>query len=216
MKAGVFLKIVFRVISAALALCVIPAAFFLDLLRVRVSVTLLPKAIQDDISIKRIYDLLAPGGSFSGLFSGKGNLLADATVKSLMPAGICFASFFVLALLLSLVIFFSAVFSKKQLVITCLGAGGLVSVIAAYISFGRLVAPILSGAVSISDFVNIGALGLLVDSAIKFQMLRLTSATFVMGLVFAAIAIWGIAYIVTDENFGKKPVKKIKKIKAAN
>jgi len=206
------LKIGFRIVSAALALCVIPAAYFLDLIRFRITISILPKAIQDDVSIKRIVDLLAPGGSFNGLFgSGKGNLFANAAVKDLTPAAVCFAVFFALAIIISLVIFFFAVFSKKQLVITCLGAGGLLSVIAAYISFGQIAAPLLSGKISIGDFLSKGLLGTIVGSAVKIAILRLTSATFIMSLIFVAIVIWGLAYIVTDDSSSKIPVKKISK-----
>ena len=204
------LKIGFRIVSAALALCVIPAAYFLDFIRFRVTVSILPKAIQDDVSIKRIVDLLAPGGSFNGLFgSGKGNLFANAAVKSLMPAAICFAVFFALAIILSLVIFFFAAFSKKQLVITFLGAAGLLAVIAAYISFGQIAAPLLKGTISIGDFLSMGLLGTIVASAVKITVFRLTSATLIMALAFSAIVIWGLAFIVTDDGSSKKPVKKV-------
>lgn len=203
------MKIVYRIVSALLALCVIPAAYFIQILNYGISAVVVN--IGENISIKYMYDeFLDESSPFHGLFTGKGDMFANAAVKSLMPAGICFAVFFALALILSLVIFFFAVFSKKQLVITCLGGAGLLSVIGMYISFGRIAAPLLKGTISISSILNMQSLGFLIDSAIKIKVLELTSAPLLMGLTFAAIVIWGFAFILTDDGSEKRAAKMAK------
>ncbi len=201
------MKIVYRIVAALLAISVIPAAYFLDMLRVRISISLIDKAVQDDVSISRMYSLFSQGGTLNGLFSGKGDFFSNASVKALMPAGICFLAFFALAIILSLVIFFFAVFSNKRLVITCLGGGGLLCIIAAYISFGRVAAPLLDGSITIADFLNMGVLGFLVNAAAKVTVLRLTSAPMIMAFIFAAIIIWGLAFVLTEDESEKREAK---------
>jgi hypothetical protein len=202
LKAGVLLKIVYRIVSALLALCVIPAAYFLSFLKYGFSAVVIN--IGDEVSIKYLFDqFLDKNSPLNGLFGGSGDFFANASVKSLMPAGISFLVFFALAILISLVVFFFAAFSNMRLTITCLGAGGFLSIIGVYISFGRFAAPLLSGSTAISDFLNIGSLGFLVDSAIKIEIFRLTSATMIMGLIFSLIVIWGLAFVLTDDGSEK-------------
>jgi hypothetical protein len=209
------MKIVFRIITAALALCVIPAAFLLPFIKFVFSAVVIN--VGDDYSIKGLYnEFFDKTSPLNGMFGTSGDLLANPTVKMLMPAAITFLVFFCLALVISLVIFFFAVFSNKRLVMTCLGGGGLLSVIGAYIAFGRLASPLLDGTVQISDFLNMGMLGFLVDAAVKFDTLKLTSAPLIMALTFGAIVIWGLAYILTEDESEKKQrrLKKANKKKA--
>ena len=209
------MKIVFRIIMAALALCVIPAAFLLPFIKFVFSAVVIN--VGDDYSIKGLYDEFFDKSSpLNGMFGTSGELLANPAVKTLMPAAVTFLVFFCLALLISLVIFFFAVFSNKRLMMTCLGGGGLLSVIGAYIAFGRLAAPLLDGTIKVSDFINMGMLGFLVDAALKFDTLKLTSATLIMSLTFAAIVIWGLAYILTEDESEKRErrLQKAKKKKA--
>lgn len=201
------MKIVYRIITALLTLCVIPAAYFLPILRARISISLLDNAIQDDVSISRLYGLFSEGGSLNGLFNGEGDFFSNASVKSLMPAGICFLVFFALAIILSLVIFFFAVSSNKRIVMTSLGGGGLLCMIAAYISFGRLAAPLLDGSISIGDFLNMGILGSIFGAAVKIEIFRLTSAPMIMAFIFAAIVIWGLAFVLTEDESEKREAK---------
>jgi hypothetical protein len=209
------MKIVFRIVTAALALCVIPAAFLLPIIKFVFSAVVIN--IGDDYSIKGIYDeFFAQNSPMNGMFGGSGDLLSNPAVKSLMPAAVTCLVFFGLALVLSLVIFFFAVFSNKRLAMTCLGGVGLLSVIGTYIAFGRFSAPLLDGTIQISDFLNMGMLGFLVDTAVKFDTLKLTSAPLIMSLTFGAIVVWGLAYILTEDENEKKQrrMKKAKKKKA--
>lgn len=216
------MKIVFRIVSALLALCVIPAAYFINLFTYRINAVI--RTIGDDVSVHKIvHDFFGEGGYLKGVFNGSGSdFLSNPSVKRLMPAAICFLAFFALALIISLVIFFFAVFSRKRLVITCLGGGGLLSVIAAKISFHMLAAPLLSGEITLNSFINSSKLSSIIGmilkfgvSMVKFQTLKLTSAPVIMIVIFAAIVIWGLANILTDDDLGKKPVKKVKKAKEA-
>ncbi|MEI6578133.1 MAG: hypothetical protein WCN92_01565 [Eubacteriales bacterium] len=209
------MKIVYRLVTALLALCVIPASYFLSFLKYGINAVVIN--IGDDISLKILYDqLINKTSPLNTLFSGTGasEFFTNASIKSLMPAAICFLVFFAIAIILSLVIFFFAVFSKKLIVITSLGGAGLLSIIGAYISFGRLASPLTSGAIKINDFVDKSKIGALlnivvglVGSAIKIEVLKLTSATLIMALIFASIIIWGLAFIVTDDGSDKRAAK---------
>ena len=89
------MKIVFRIVTAALALCVIPAAYFLSFLKFGFSAVVMN--IADDISISRavtaLTDETSPlNGFFSG--SGGGKFFENEWVQSLMPAAISFLVFF--------------------------------------------------------------------------------------------------------------------------
>ena len=218
------MKIVFRIVTAALALCVIPAAYFLSFLKFGFSAVVMN--IADDISISRavtaLTDETSPlNGFFSG--SGGGKFFENEWVQSLMPAAISFLVFFAIAIVLSLVIFFFAVFSNKRLVMTCLGGGGILAMIGAYISFGQFAAPLLDGTISVGNLISTEDLSALLSiavqflgSAIKVEILQLTSATLIMTLIFAAIVIWGLAYILTEDESEKmqRKLQKAKKKKA--
>lgn len=218
------MKIVFRIVSAALALCVIPAAYFLSFLKFGFSAVLIN--IGDDVSISEAVTAFTDETSpLNGFFSGSGGgiFFENEWVQSLMPAAISFLVFFAIAIILSLVIFFFSVFSNKRLVITCLGGGGILAMIGAYISFGRFAAPLLDGTVQLSSLFNTADLSALMSigvqllgSAIGVEMLQLTSATLIMTLIFAAIVIWGLAYILTEDESEKlqRKLKKAKKQKA--
>ena len=197
------MKYVFRVVSAILALCVIPAAYFLSFVQFVFSAVV--ANVGDDFSIKEIFEQFFDKSSpLYGLLGNGGEMLANASVKTLMPAGITFLSFFALALVLSLVIFFFALFSNKHILITSLGGAGFISVMAMYIAFGRLVTPLLDGTIQVNDFLNVGMLGFLINSVVKIEVLKLTSATLIMAVIFALIVIWGLAFMLTEDESEKK------------
>lgn len=210
------MKIVFRVVAAALALCVFPAAYFLSFLSYGFSAVIVN--IGDDLTISQAVTALTDKESpINGFFSGSSNFFENIWVTSLMPAAISFLAFFALALLLALIIFFFAAFSNKRLVITCLGGGGLLAMIAAYISFGQFAAPLLDGSIPLTSLINTTDLsGLmnigiqLLGSAISVTALQLTDATLIMSLIFAVIVIWGLAYILTEDE-SEKTARKLKK-----
>ncbi len=210
--------IVFRIVTAALALCVIPAAYFLSFLKFGFSAVVMN--IADDISISRAVTALTDETSpLNGLFSGSGNFFENEWVPSLMPAAISFLVFFAIAIILSLVIFFFAVFSNKRLAMTCLGGGGIIAMIGAYISFGRFAAPLMDGTISVGNLISTEDLSALLSiavqflgSAIKVEILQLTSATLIMTLIFAAIVIWGLAYMLTEDE-SEKQQRRVKKEK---
>ncbi len=197
------MKYVFRVVSAILALCVIPAAYFLSFVQFVFSAVV--ANVGDDFSIKEIFEQFIDKSSpFNSLLGDGGELMANPTVKILMPAGITFLSFFALALVLSLVIFFFALFSNKRILITSLGGAGFLSVMGMYIAFGRFVAPLLDGTIQVNDFLNVGTLGFLINSVVKIEVLKLTSAPLIMAAIFALIVIWGLAFMLTEDESEKK------------
>lgn len=221
------MKIVYRIVTALLALCIIPAAYFLSFLEYGIDAAVV--VIRDDITLRQVSGVLMDKTSpINEFLSGSGNFFQNALVKSLMPAAISFLVFFAIALIVSLVIFFFAVLSNKRLVITCLAGGGLLAMIATYISFAQFTKPLLDGSITLASLIDTTDLSLLLNLAVQFvgssitlAGLRLTSATVIMTLIFAVIMIWGLAYMLTEdeseknarrlEKANKKNVKKSKK-----
>jgi hypothetical protein len=86
-----------------------------------------------------------------------------------------------------------------------------------------LAAPLLDGTISVSSLISTEDLSALfsiavqlLGSAIDVEILQLTSATMIMTLVFAVIVVWGLAYILTEDESEKaaRRLKKAKKKKA--
>ncbi len=205
------MKILFRVVAALLALCVFPAAYFLSFFKFAISAVVMN--IADDVSIHSAVKFFADPDSPAGaLLRDTGGFWKNEWIEPLKPAGISFLVFFALALVLALVIFFFAAFSNKRLVVTCLGVAGVLAMIGVYISFGRFAAPLLDGTITLTSIISTEELSFLLSitvsllgSVVELKMFQLTSATLVMSLIFAGIAIWGLAFIITqDENERKK------------
>ena len=205
-------RIVYRVVSAVLALCVIPLAAFVPLLRIVGSISLMDSYVGESLSIYDVYSLFfSEHSTFDGL--GKNYVLTDA-VRSLMPklitSGVCFA----LLLLISLVVLGFAAFSNKRGVILGLSAGALVTVIVMFGTFGAFARPLTDGTLSVGDLgvIGEGILGTIVSSLVSIKVLQLTSAAFLIAIVYAALFLWSVAFTVTEIGEPKKvKAKKAKK-----
>lgn len=220
------MKAVYRIVAALLSMGVFASAVFLPLFRIRIGVTLMEADIQEDFSIYRLYNYLKPNGTLDGLFTGNGDFLDNPYIKHLMPAAVTFAAFFAAALLIALIAWFFAVLSNRKLVIGILGAAGIICMIGSYIAFGRMAKPLLDGSISLPELLDLGFISsTLIGAAVKLAVLRLISAPFFMILCFAAIILWTLAFILTEddkeklrranEKAAKKAAKTNRKLKKA-
>lgn len=211
------MKIVYRIGAAVLALCVFPAAVFLPILQYTVSAVI--TNIGDSVSLHYIYTRFTDESSpLHGLFDGSGGgFFEKEAVKRLVPAGIGFLVFFILALLLAVAVFVVAAASYKRLAVIILSAAGILSIIGSYIAFGKLAAPLLSGELSVLDFFDMKDAGTLLGivisfagAAIKVEQLTLASAPLMMGVVFAVIIVWSGAFLLTEDPAEKRAAKELK------
>lgn len=206
--------IVYRLVMAIMAVCVPIAAYFSDYIYYVVKSDLFKLLAQlkgdtsdtgdtwGTISLRTIVEEYLP--KFSGGGMGEGNVAA--ALVPLKPAAISLAVFFVLALVLAVVIFFFACFSKKKTVPICLSTGGLLSMIGVYASFHYVAAPILDGTINLGSFVAEGTtLARLLPYLGSVSDLRLTTGFFLMVFLFLAMMLWAGANKIVE--IGEKTEK---------
>lgn len=203
--------ILYRLVMAVLSLCVPIAAYFNEYIYAVLESDIFKffaqlqgntedtGATSFSLSIRRVVTEFMPS------FEGKSEGLSTAwqTLEPIHAALICTAVFFVLAILLAVVIFFFSVFSRKKTVPLCIALGGLLSMIALYISFNAAATPMLDGTMSLSAFFNTSVVASLLAGLNSFSTIRLSTGYFVMLFLFIAMALWaGANKLIT---LGEKP-----------
>lgn len=209
--------ILYRAVMAILAVCVPIAAYFCEYIytvlesdifkwMAQLSGNTIDTGATESVwSINRFVQKLLPK-----LGESDGN--ATAVWEALEPiqtALICVAVFFILAIVLAIVIFFFSVFSKKKTVPLCIALGGVLSMIALYISFNAATAPMLDGTMSLSAFFNTSFITSFLAGLNSFSVIRLTTGYFVMLFLFIAMVLWAGANKLIE--LGDKPPKAAKK-----
>jgi len=202
------MKVVYRVISALLALAILPVMFFQPLVRIVFSPT--DVLVEETVSIKKAIDLFTGDGLFSGLTGDGGFVMTDA-LRGRMPALITTVVFLAVSVLLAVLIFFFSALSNKKKLITILAGSGLLTTIAAFIAFGNAVSPIVSGEIRIADLFDVGIIASIITSFVNIEIIQLSSAAILMAVLFTAIGIWGLCFIMPDLGEEKKLPRKQKK-----
>jgi hypothetical protein len=203
------MKVVYRVISALLALAILPVMFFQPLVRIVFSPT--DVLVEETVSIKKAIDLFTGDGLFSGLAGDGGFVMTDA-LRGRMPALITTAVFLAVSVLLAVLIFFFSALSIKKKLITIFAGSGLLTTIAAFIAFSNAVSPIVSGEIRIADLFDVGIIASIITSFVNIEIIQLSSAAILMAVLFTAIGIWGLCFIMPDLGEEKKLTKKQKKV----
>ena len=209
--------ILYRAVMAVLAVCVPIAAYFCEYIYTVLESDIFKwlaqlsgdttdtGATESVWSIQRFVEKILPL-----MKDGKGD--ASGIWQALEPihtALICVAVFFVLAIVLAIVIFFFSVFSKKKTIPLCIALGGVLSMIALYISFNAAATPMVDGTMSLSAFFNSSLITSLLAGLNSFSVIRLTTGYFVMLFLFIAMALWAGANKLIA--LGDKPPKSAKK-----
>ena len=228
------MKVVDRVVSALISLGVIVAAFFAPLIHWIYQITIYGLAngllggltgeyignandqgfTEDDMSLYNIYDMLKSFGvNIKDLFSG--NNEPNPNLETLAPLAKPVAVFFVLTLVIALVAMFVSIFSNAKKTLMGIGACGIVSLILLKSSFDKLVAPFVAGEITLGGLLDIPFLGMVT----KVEVVNLSGGWVMMIMLFAALILWSLSYMLTSEKETKtikeKQPKAVKKGKKA-
>ena len=217
------MKIVDRIICALLSFGVILAAFFAPIVHWIYQITVYSIAngliggltgeyvgnandqgwTEDDYSLYNIYKLLKDFDvDIKALFTGNAeiNPNLEVFVPLIKPVLICFALVLVIALVTAIV----SLVSKMKLPRMILSGAGIVSLIFLKSSFDKLVLPIISGKVTMGSLLDIPWLGMIT----KIEVINLSGGWVMMIMLFAAIILWNVSYILTSDDKNKAVKKK--------
>lgn len=218
------MKIFDRIVCALLSIGVAVAAFFAPLIHWFYQITVYGVAnglignvtgdyissandqgwTEDDFSLYNIYKLLKSFDvDFKALFSGtqEMNPNLEVFIPLIKPVLISFALVLVIALVTAIV----SLASKAKLPRIILSGAGIGALVFLKSSFDALVVPITSGKVTMGSLLDIPWLGLIT----KIEVINLSGGWVMMIMLFAAVILWNVSYILTSdkENTNKK-VKK--------
>lgn len=217
------MKIVDRIVCALLSFGVILAAFFAPLIHWLYQITVYGLAngllggvtgeyignandqgwTEDDYSLYNIYKLLKDFGvDFKELFSGNKELnpSLEIFVPLIKPVIVFFAITLVIALATGIV----SLASKAKTPRMILSGAGIVSLVFLKSSFDKLVLPIIEGKVTLGSLLDIPWLGMIS----KIEVINLSGGWVMMIMLFAAVILWNISYILTSDEKNKAMMKK--------
>ncbi|MBP3330862.1 MAG: hypothetical protein J6L89_08535 [Clostridia bacterium] len=217
------MKIVDRIVCALLSFGVILAAFFAPLIHWLYQITVYGLAngllggvtgeyignandqgwTEDDYSLYNIYKLLKDFGvDFKELFSGNKELNPNLEifVPLIKPVLVFFAITLVIALATGIV----SLASKAKTPRMILSGAGIVSLVFLKSSFDKLVLPIIEGKVTLGSLLDIPWLGMIS----KIEVINLSGGWVMMIMLFAAVILWNISYILTSDEKNKAMMKK--------
>ncbi len=212
--------IVFRVITALMAVLMYPLFWFLDLIYIQVDHKsfadimnmLNPNAkpnlevTYDLLSIPEIIDLFKLFNSFRG---------EDAEPIAISPALyplFVAMSFIAITLLLGIVIFFFAVFTNKVNVIVGLSAAGFLCSVVSFFCFQEgFAAPIVEGTVTIAQLIGQEGnflLELIFGLVGTVSFLNLEDAFYWVMFLMLGILVWSISVLVVNKGEEKEKALK--------
>lgn len=216
--------IVYRVVTAAMAVAIFPLAYFAKMIFVVVmheevsnflglfieSGTEDPGGTYFEWSIADVFD---PGNFANWLITmneGKKFSLTPIWENVYLRAVLFAVIFFAIALIIALVILGFAIFSNKQKVIACLSSGGLLAMIASFVSFTSFFAnPIVNDEVSVAQAFNIsGAVANIALGLIDITTIQLEGAFFWVAFLLLAILIWSVSVIIVNASDEKEKAEK--------
>ncbi len=212
--------IVYRVVTAVMAILMFPLFFFLDIIYIQVD----HKTIADiwgsitqnaTPDLGTTYELLSITDLFkwADMFSGFQTEESTFTFNNphLYPLYVAIG-FVALALILSLVILGFAIFSNKVKVITGLSAAGFVCTAVSFFCFSEgFAAPIIDGKVTISQLLGPDGnsfLDLILGFVGNISFLNLESGFFAVFFLMLGILIWSIAVLVVNKSEEKEKAMK--------
>lgn len=202
------MKALNRIVTALLAIAVFPVAYFTDLITVYMHATIYDSNIVENLSVKRIIELFTGDGLFADLVKGGASELPDGLLK-FKGNFIAFAVCFALALLVALVIIIVAAATNSRKTTAALGAAGILCLIGMKIAFSDIAAAVDAGKLTLGSLTDMSFMNLFG----KIVLVTMSTAPAVMTVLFLAILIWNVAFIVIDlgEEQPKKKAKHAKK-----
>ncbi len=213
--------IVYRVITAIMAVAMYPLFYFLDLVYIQMDHTDIADLwgtitqnsspelgiTYEKISLSRLDDYFALIGSFAGDNTSSFDIWSISVYRPLIFS----VGFLAVALVLGLVVLGFAAFSNKVKAITGISAAGLVCTIISYACFSGFASPIISGEVSIAQLLgqeSSSILGLLIGWVGDITQLRLEGAFFAVLFLMLAILGWSVAVLIVNSDEEKEKAEK--------
>lgn len=202
------MKALNRIVTALLAIAVFPVAYFTDIITVYAHANLYDSNIVEALSIKRIVELFTGDGLFADLVKGGASELPDGLLK-FKGNFIAFVVFFAIALLVALAIIIVAAATNSRKTTAALGAAGILCLIGMKIAFSDIAAAVDAGTLTLGSLTDMSFMNLFG----KIVLVTMSTAPVVMAVLFLAILIWNVAFIVIDlgEEQPKKKTKNAKK-----
>lgn len=215
------MKIVDRVVSALLSLAVIPVAIFVPMLHWVYQImgydivnSLLGGNLteagdtgmtEDNYSLYALYNQLKSFGiDFKEMLSG--NTEINPAAEPIIPYIKMTVVFLIVTLLIALVTGIVSAVSNAKKTQMILGACGIGSLIGMMVSFNKFASPIVSGNITLGSLFDIPVISFIT----RMHALNLSTAWVFMVMLFAALILWNLSYILTGdkENTIKKQGKK--------
>ena len=203
------MKALNRIVTALLAAAIFPVAYFTDLITVYMHATIYDSNIVENLSVKRIIELFTGDGLFAGVFNKDNMSEIPEGLLKFKGNFIAFAVCFALALLIALAIIIVAAATNSRKATASLGAAGILCLIGMKIAFSDIAAAVDAGKLTLGSLTDMSFMNLFG----KIVLVTMSTAPAVMTVLFLAILIWNVAFIVIDlgEEQPKKKAKHAKK-----
>ncbi len=203
------MKALNRIVTALLAAAIFPVAYFTDIITVYAHANLYDSNIVEALSIKRIVELFTGDGLFAGVFNKDNMSEIPEVLLKFKGNFIAFVVFFAIALLVALAIIIVAAATNSRKTTAALGAAGLLSIIGMRIAFSAVSSAVKAGTLTLGSLTDMSFMNLFG----KIVLVTMSTAPAVMTVLFLAILIWNVAFIVIDlgEEQPKKKAKHAKK-----
>ena len=224
--------IMYRVVTAVLAVAMFPAVYFADIFTFEIAHTSISNLLgglnlnaeegmngtlhttYDSLSLHELPQWIDMFAGFTNEdFDFKTSVLQNALYRPVIVAVV----FLVLALVIGLVILGFAIFSNKIKVITALSASGFLCTLASYISFtGFFAEKVLAGDITLAQLFNMN--GIITSAIASFLgeviLFTLDGAFFAVMFLLLGICAWSISVMIVNASEEKeKQMKKAAKSK---
>ncbi len=217
--------IMYRVVTAILAIAMYPAVYFADIFTFEILHSDISDllnmfnqgntghATYDSISLHKLPEFIDMFGGLGENFDFKTSILQNELYRPVIVAVV----FLAIALILGLVILGFAIFSNKAKVITALSGAGFLCTLASYISFtGFFAEPIISGEISLAKLLNIegSLISLVLPYLGEVTVFALTGGFFAVMFLLLGICVWSVSVMVVNASDEKEQqMKKTTKAK---
>lgn len=210
--------IVYRVVTAVMAVAMFPLAYFSKMLFVVVmheEVSSLlqlfgqsndPGGTYFEWSLADFFDPSSSAYTLLNFGDGEGLTLSAVWGNEYLRAVLFAVIFFVITLVIALVILGFAIFSNKAKIVAWLSGAGFLTMIASFISFNSFfVNPIVNDVASLRDVFNIeGSFANLALAFVDITSIKLEGAFFFVMFLMLGILIWSGAVLFVNASEEKE------------
>lgn len=212
--------IVYRVITAAMAVAMYPIFYFANLLTFEIvheDISNLLNYFRDEATLEVTYESISLAelpewvNMFSSFTSEDFNFSTAILQNELYRPVIVAVVFIAIALVLGLVILGFAIFSNKTKVIVALSGAGFLSTLAAFISFdGFFAERLIAGEITLAQLFNVdGIITTLIMSFLgDVTVFTLDTAFYAVMLLMLGICAWSVSVMIVNVSDEKEKAEK--------